>query len=178
MDVRVANKRGGKSGAESKSGAGSVILLRHAQASWPKPGDKDIDRALDDKGREEALAIANLLKKLGIRPSRIVCSTARRCRETLAPLETLWDEKPALEFDEELYLGGLPTYADMISDHTGEGTLMIIGHNPMIEDVFARMANGQEGDFLGYPTAGLAVFSRNTPNSGPGIWKLERLYQP
>lgn len=178
MGVRVASKRGGTSGVTSKLGTGSVVLLRHAQAAWPSPGEKDIDRALDEKGRSEAIGIADTIKKLGIKPSLIVCSTALRCRQTVVPLESLWDEKPVLEFDDELYFGGLPTYADMISNHTGNGTLMIVGHNPMIEDVFAWMANGQEGDFLGYPTAGLAIFNRIKPNSGPGLWKLEGLYQP
>ena len=62
-----------------------VRLVRHACAgdkhSWA--GD-DADRPLDDVGRLQALAVAELL---GLRPAgRLLSSPTRRCLDTLVPL--------------------------------------------------------------------------------------------
>jgi broad specificity phosphatase PhoE len=63
-----------------------IIMVRHGRATggW----DDDPDPGLDELGRQQAHAIAERLS-CG-QPAAIVSSPLRRCRETAAPLATLW----------------------------------------------------------------------------------------
>jgi 8-oxo-dGTP pyrophosphatase MutT (NUDIX family)/phosphohistidine phosphatase SixA len=63
-----------------------LILLRHSKArskdGWHRP---DAARPLDDSGRSDAKALADLLACFAPRP-RLISSTAVRCADTLRPL--------------------------------------------------------------------------------------------
>ena len=63
-----------------------LILVRHGRAAggW----DDDLDPGLDDLGRAQAEAMADLVAPLG--PLPIMVSPMKRCRETAAPLERRW----------------------------------------------------------------------------------------
>ena len=60
-----------------------VYVLRHAKSSWKDPSQPDSDRPLAPRGRRAARAMADHLRREGIQPSLILCSPARRTRETL-----------------------------------------------------------------------------------------------
>lgn len=64
-----------------------LYLVRHGEAAagW----GEDADPGLSDRGRSQAEAVAQQLGPLG--PLPIIVSPLRRCRETAAPLEALWD---------------------------------------------------------------------------------------
>lgn len=63
-----------------------VYLIRHARPSATWGGDDD-DPGLDAVGQSQAEAAAKALLALpeGLRPTRVVSSPLRRCRETAAP---------------------------------------------------------------------------------------------
>ena len=63
-----------------------LVLVRHGRAAggW----DDDLDPGLDDLGRAQAEAMADLVAPRG--PLPILVSPLRRCRETAAPLERRW----------------------------------------------------------------------------------------
>ncbi|MCO6186203.1 histidine phosphatase family protein [Rhizobium sp. L1K21] len=156
----------------------TIILVRHAHAAWPEPGENDLDRKLDARGQAEAVEMAERITELGIMPERVLCSPAARCRDTLVELEKRWTGKPDVIFDGDLYDGGLPIYADIVTSHEQGGPLMIIGHNPMIEDIFAFMVHGQEQDFLGYTTGAIAILHREAGSGRDSKWHLDHFYQP
>jgi broad specificity phosphatase PhoE/8-oxo-dGTP pyrophosphatase MutT (NUDIX family) len=62
-----------------------VLLVRHARAgsrqAWAGPDD---ERPLDDRGRRQAAALADLLALW--RPARVLSAPAARCTQTVAPL--------------------------------------------------------------------------------------------
>jgi len=62
-----------------------VHVIRHGKpgATW---GDQDDDPGLDTIGHAQAAAVAQEILALPERPSRVVSSPMRRCRETAAPL--------------------------------------------------------------------------------------------
>ena len=60
-----------------------LILLRHAHAEPATPGQSDLDRPLSPQGLAEAESAARWLKEQGLVPDRVLCSPARRTRETL-----------------------------------------------------------------------------------------------
>ncbi len=61
-----------------------VYMIRHGKpaSTW---GDADEDPGLDETGHAQALAAAELLLALPERPTRVVSSPLKRCRETAAP---------------------------------------------------------------------------------------------
>lgn len=70
-----------------------VYMVRHgrAAAGW----DVDPDPALDDLGRQQALAVASKLSSLG--PLPVVSSPLLRCQQTAFPLATVWKSDVAIE---------------------------------------------------------------------------------
>jgi len=150
------------------TGNGDVFrlhLLRHAHAAWPEAGRKDFDRRLDDHGRIEARDIAVQAQMRGLLPDIIVCSPAIRCHET----STIFMEttgSPDIVYEETLYSEGLEAYMAQIRLFQDQRSLMLIGHNPMIEGLASMLAATgpiSEQLALGYPTAGLLSLEFDRP---------------
>jgi len=70
-----------------------VYMVRHgrAAAGW----DVDPDPALDEMGRQQALAVASKLSSVG--PLPVVSSPLLRCQQTAFPLATVWNSGIAIE---------------------------------------------------------------------------------
>jgi hypothetical protein len=60
-----------------------LFLLRHAKSSWENPQLADHDRPLAPRGRRATNLIAEHLSRELIAPALVLCSSARRARETL-----------------------------------------------------------------------------------------------
>jgi phosphohistidine phosphatase len=142
-----------------------LYLVRHAHAAWAMPGVSDFDRPLDETGRFEARDVAEQAALSGLVPEILVSSPALRCRQTTSVLlDVFRSVKPTEEA--ALYSGGPDAYFEQIRRHASSGSLMIVGHNPMIEacahhlsldsDIMAPLA-------VGYPTAGLLVIDFVSP---------------
>jgi phosphohistidine phosphatase len=56
------------------------MLLRHAKSDWPDVPDRE--RPLAKRGRRDAPRIGRWLRDHGYRPDAVVCSVARRTRQT------------------------------------------------------------------------------------------------
>ena len=77
-----------------------LFLLRHAKAGWAEPGMRDFDRPLEPLGRTDADAIGAAMRASAYIPDLVLCSTAKRARETLdwvASLMALDRETPDLD---------------------------------------------------------------------------------
>ena len=59
-----------------------LILMRHAKSSWADPGQRDLDRPLNKRGRRSAALVGGWLKRKGYRPDQALVSSARRAQET------------------------------------------------------------------------------------------------
>ncbi|MBC7283030.1 histidine phosphatase family protein [Hoeflea sp.] len=155
------------------SAALRVFLVRHAHAAWAMPGMRDFDRPLDDRGREEAERLAATLIVNGFEPDLVFCSNARRCVETLEVLNARGGRVPAVEYSDALYAAGQEAYLGLIASVRDESvrSIMIVGHNPMIEDAAAALVHKDPAAFLqalggGFPTAGLMI--ADCPERGAG----------
>ncbi|MBV9802302.1 MAG: histidine phosphatase family protein, partial [Solirubrobacterales bacterium] len=60
-----------------------LFVLRHAKSSWDNPGLDDHERPLAARGRRALDVIAAHLAATGTEPELVLCSSARRTRETL-----------------------------------------------------------------------------------------------
>jgi len=137
-----------------------LYLLRHARAAWADPGKSDFDRTLDDDGFAEAEVIAEEAADQGYKPELILSSTAMRCRQTAEPFHRSMSEELSIDYVDPLYSGTVETYAELAFAERPETAVMIVGHNPMIEEFFHRLVGKEVAEAaapFGYPTAGLAI---------------------
>lgn len=142
----------------------TLILLRHAKSSWSDPTLSDHDRPLNARGQRAAPAIADYLTQHGHTPQLILCSTARRTRETLGLAMGYFRDTAAIEFDRAIYNAGeAEALLSRIQAVTGvRSPLMLIGHNPVIQELAQRLcgkgpAEARSRLSAKYPTAAAAV---------------------
>jgi phosphohistidine phosphatase len=138
-----------------------VYLLRHAKSSWKDHSLADRDRPLAGRGRRAAKAVAGHLEAEGIRPDLVLCSPARRTRETLERVADALGDGVETRLDESLYgAGEAELLACLQALPQQVRSVMLIGHNPGLEELALALAS--EGAGLArlrekYPTAALAT---------------------
>jgi phosphohistidine phosphatase len=122
----------------------TILLLRHAKSAWGQPGLDDHDRPLNKRGERAAEAMAEHIVHNAPRPDLILCSTAVRTRQTLAPLvHRLANPAPPIALEKGLYLateGELLVRLRAVPEEVR--TLLLIGHNEGI----GELANALAGD--------------------------------
>lgn len=155
-----------------------LILLRHAHAEPPGPGEADLDRPLSAEGRAEAEAAGRWLAEQGLVPDRALCSPSRRTRDTLeAVLAAIGDVEQ--RFDDAIYEATPGTLAAIADAHRDVGRLLLVGHNPGLEQLAALMHSGQSGDYRGMPPGGIAVLALPADAAvEPGIATLSAFWWP
>jgi phosphohistidine phosphatase len=143
---------------------GTLFLLRHAKSAWDDPSLDDHDRPLDARGERGALVIGRFLRQQGAAPEIALLSTARRVRETFELVASQLAVAPRAEWRTDLYMAdSAEVLAALREVPDGTAGVLMIGHNPAMEDFAARFAGGGERDALArieskFPTAALAVF--------------------
>jgi phosphohistidine phosphatase len=161
-----------------------LYLLRHAKSSWKDATLADHDRPLAGRGRRASEAIARQLSDRSIEPKLVLCSTARRARETLDRIAPALGT-PTVKIEPDLYvadargllerLRGLPDAIESV---------MLIGHNPAMQELavdLARPSPAASELAAKYPTAALAVltFTASTwRRLGHGTAELVELVKP
>jgi phosphohistidine phosphatase len=120
----------------------SITLLRHAKAVPYEEGVDDHARPLNPRGRAAATAIG---RERGLSlPDFVLCSSARRTRETWELIRQGWEAPPASEITDDLYMADLPDLLRRIATlPAGLESVWLIGHNPGLHDLarhFARNA--------------------------------------
>jgi phosphohistidine phosphatase len=163
----------------------TLYLLRHAKSSWADPGVGDLDRPLAPRGRRAAGKIANHLRRQGAAPAIVLCSSARRARETLAGVAPALGSGTEHLVEEGLYAASaaeLLSRLRRIPDRAP--SVMIIAHNPGLQDLAVTLAgSGARLERLreGFPTTALAVLRSPIASwreLGPGDAKLIEFVLP
>lgn len=163
-----------------------LLLLRHAKAEWAGPGMGDRDRALKGRGRRNAEAIAKVMLEADLLPDLVICSKARRALETWEIVShVLRRQACRVQLTDALYGTDAPAYLRTINEAPLAENLMLVGHNPMMEDIALALSGKGNRDALaaldkGFPTCGLAVisFADSLESAGPGKGRLERFITP
>lgn len=128
----------------------TLTLLRHAKSDWGNPALADHDRPLNARGLRAAATMADYLgrgKGGAGRPDLILCSTARRAVETLAPLLAAWDDPPPVRYERDLYLCGPSALLLRLRQVPAEvGHVMLVAHNPDLHELSHGLSgSGDEG---------------------------------
>jgi phosphohistidine phosphatase len=155
-----------------------LILLRHAHAEAAAIGQEDIDRPLSRQGQAEAEAAGQWLKANGYLPDRVICSSARRARETL---EQVLSVIGYIEQRQEprVYNATSGTLMDVAEEHKELARVLLIGHNPGCEQLAALLSSGQSGDFRGMPAGAIAVLKLPAgADLEPGAAELAAFWWP
>ncbi|MET9674589.1 histidine phosphatase family protein [Streptomyces sp. NPDC006482] len=160
--------------AESADGSPRrLLVLRHAKSAWPE-GVPDRDRPLGPRGLRDAPAVGRFLAETGTLPDLVLCSPARRARHTWELAAAELDSPPPTRHDPRLHGADDRELLDVlhgVPDATG--TLLLVGHNPGLEDLILLLAGSAVGDALArvrtkFPTSATAVLTWH------GTWKSLR----
>jgi phosphohistidine phosphatase len=140
-----------------------LLLLRHAKSSWAEPAQSDSDRALSPRGVREAAIIADSVAATRPAPDRILCSHARRTRETLAALLPVLNAAPDITISQTLYNEAGADYISSIEEMSGDAdVVLLIGHNPTIHVTALTLCGGGKDESRAllaakYPPGSLAI---------------------
>jgi phosphohistidine phosphatase len=153
-----------------------LIMLRHAKSAWPDMSDQD--RPLAPRGRRDAPVMGQWLRESGHRPDHVLCSTARRARETWQLARTeLGCPEPPTSFDDRIYTGSPRLLLDLVRGvPPGLHAVLIVGHHPALPELALSLAAAGRSSGAGatspaavdrmrakFPTAAVAVFEFGTP---------------
>jgi phosphohistidine phosphatase len=117
-----------------------LYLLRHAKSSWDDPSQPDHERPLADRGRQAVGILARYVTQRQIQPELILCSSARRTRDTL---EGVLPGRAAL-IESELFVAGPERLLQRLREVEPEvGSVMVIGHNPALQMLTLNLAAGE-----------------------------------
>lgn len=116
-----------------------LILWRHAEAEDQAAGG-DGARELTKRGRKQAERMAEWLRPRLEGEWRIVVSPARRALQTVKPLEMDYEQSAAV---------GTSAGPESVLREVGwpdADRTMVVGHQPTLGEVAARLLRGDEGD--------------------------------
>lgn len=131
----------------------SLLILRHAKSSWGDPSLSDHDRPLNKRGKKDAPRMGELLREEDLLPDLIICSTARRARETAEIVAEASACEGEIQTIRDLYAAGPEAYIEILSALTDDyQTVMVVGHNPGLEELLYELT----GELQPLPTAALA----------------------
>jgi len=111
-----------------------LIFWRHAEAEDWTEGCDDLARSLTSRGEKQAKRMANWLDRQLPDGTRIVCSPARRCEQTVMALERKYKLRSELAPD---------TTADALLSATGwpngKSIVLVVGHQPALGQSIALL---------------------------------------
>ena len=141
-----------------------LLLMRHAKSSWENSMLADHDRPLAPRGLRDAPRMGCWMVRNGFLPDRILCSMARRARQTCKAVRAQLPDPPELVILPQLYeFGRIRPLLDAIARHGGESrTLLVVGHNEALHELARHLASsGSEADMNKlngkFPTAAIAI---------------------
>jgi phosphohistidine phosphatase len=159
----------------------TLIVMRHAKAG-ELPGGPDFERALRPRGQRDSAAAGRWLAGRGLYPGLVLCSAARRTRQTWQHLsEALLAHFPGPEPDfvaeQRLYDADSEDVAGAVRETSDDvATVLFIGHNPAAAEL-VQLLTGADPAF---PTAAIGVIGVRTdwPRLAAGHCELTASWTP
>ncbi len=140
-----------------------LSLLRHAKSSWDDPVERDFDRPLNGRGHRAARRMGEWLKDNALVFDHVIASPALRIRQTLEGVEAGLDARLKPVFDKRIYMASAASLFELVQETPDDvGHLLLIGHNPGLEDLLLLATEGDMSTLRGeaetkYPTATFAT---------------------
>ncbi|MFC5605235.1 SixA phosphatase family protein [Variovorax soli] len=116
-----------------------LIFWRHAEAEDWTEGCDDMARSLTPRGEKQAKRMANWLDRQLPEGTRIICSPARRCEQTVLALGRKYKMRPELAPDTTpdalLSAAGWPQ---------GKSVVLLVGHQPSLGQSISLLLGMQQ----------------------------------
>lgn len=158
-----------------------LIVLRHAKSDW-SDDLPDHDRPLAPRGTRDAPKLGRWLVETGHVPELVVCSTARRTRETWQRVSDELPAKPPVEYDEDLYGGDVGEFLNAARRTPADvTTLAFVGHEPGVSDLTLHLAGfGDDTREVQtkFPTGAAAVLATTDPWDALTRARLAAFFRP
>lgn len=120
-----------------------LTLLRHGKSDWDDPSLSDFARPLKRRGQRDAVRVGEHLASLGLVPDLIVSSPAVRARQTATLFAAALGYAGAIRWDERIYAANSVELMTLLRElPDGSAHVVLIGHNPGLEELVLRLAAG------------------------------------
>jgi phosphohistidine phosphatase len=135
----------------------TLLILRHAKSSWDDPTLDDHERPLNARGERDAPRMGRLVRKQRLAVELIISSDALRAQMTAQAMAGAAGYRGQILMDSHLYHASPAEILAVVRSAVEQNVaaVMIVGHNPGLEDLVAQLTGRPEG----LPTAALAQIS-------------------
>ncbi len=131
----------------------TLYLLRHAKSSWNDATLRDFDRPLNKRGLKAAPLMGKHMRKPKVLPDMVLCSPAKRTRQTIKLVLEEAEFEPKVRYDDRLYAASAGSVLEVLRETDDRAdSVMVVGHNPGLQDLLEVLT----GELEALPTAALA----------------------
>ncbi|MBF0176811.1 MAG: histidine phosphatase family protein [Magnetococcales bacterium] len=115
--------------------ARELIIMRHAKSDWGTQAGTDFDRPLSKRGWRDAPRMGRWLRSQQVTPDHIVCSPARRARQTVTEVCTALEMDPGgIHWHSDIYEAGVEELLRVLAKTPpAVACVLLVGHNPGLE---------------------------------------------
>ncbi len=156
----------------------TLLIMRHAKSSWKEAELDDHARPLNKRGQRDAPAMGTLLRAQGLTPDAILCSTARRARETAVAVAEACGFAGEIAYHAGFYDRAPEAYFEALAKLPGAvGVALMVAHNPSVEELLAELTGEDEPFATGtvaqvtLPLADWALLSLATEGGLTHMWR-------
>lgn len=157
-----------------------LLLLRHAEASWPVDTE-DFFRPLNEAGRQAALQVGQWLWEQQLIPDAVLCSPATRALTTAQLVcQQIAISDSFINYDRQIYEANSFKLQHILKTSDCVQRLLLIGHNPGMENLLQQLVPEpipltDHGHY--FPTAALAqiIIHNDWHQIAPGCGTLKAL---
>ena len=142
----------------------TLMLLRHGKSSWKSDAACDFDRPLGRRGLRDGERFGADLGARLPRPELVLCSSARRTRDTLAFLIPSLIDPQRVAIEDGLYLAEAEALLARLRAVPESITrILLIGHNPGLTDLARLLTDDADRALDNLPTFAVAEFTLVMP---------------
>jgi phosphohistidine phosphatase len=147
-----------------------LLLIRHAKAE-PAVGRDDFERALTERGRNDARRVAGVLAERNFIPGVLIHSGALRTKQTAEVLASEWPRRVELQEEVGLYDATQPmlfSRTRTLSD--AYESVGLVGHNPALGELAIILAGSGDYSELRRMTAKFPTCSVAALDFEASVW--------
>ncbi len=156
----------------------TLLLMRHASATWDHDQWPDFERPLNPRGEADASRVGRRIVQAALTPDAILCSSARRTMQTADLVAEELRATHQIQSQPDLYLCPVSVWEAMIRRLSPQyDCVLCVGHNNGLEELVSDLKRRRTA----MPTAGLAIveiqawpgFDRSTSPDRMEVWHPE-----
>ena len=136
-----------------------LYLLRHATAEPWSPLGNDFSRSLSPSGTRHAQLVAGWVLGTLAPPDTILCSPAKRTRETLAPILAHWPKLlSTTDYIDSMYGASLNMLMTLAGDaFSYSERILMVGHNPAVTEILLNVLQQSQAASIQHMAPGTLV---------------------